>query len=93
MSTFMADTIDLTPPFRRGHRVRFANGPVMTVTGFCPGDYKDADTDMIVCAWWAADEELCFAAFHPDVLIHVQESEPVVVKRTGCSDFEEYHSE
>jgi uncharacterized protein YodC (DUF2158 family) len=93
MNALVTDMSDDNLQFRRGHRVRFANGPVMTVTGFCPGDYRDKDTDMIICAWWPASEELCFAVFHPDLLIHAQEAAPVVAESMTDADFIELHTE
>ena len=93
MNAIITDTSDDSPQFRRGHRVRFANGPVMTVTGFCPGDYRDAETEMIVCAWWTADAELCFTALHPDLLIHAQEPEFPIEEPMIDADFIELHTE
>ncbi len=56
--------------FLRGHRVRFASGPVMTVMDYTKNGYEDGSS-AITCGWWVA-EELRVADFHPHVLIHAQ---------------------
>ncbi len=56
--------------FLRGHRVRFAGGPVMTVMDYEKNGYEDGSS-AITCGWWVA-EELRVADFHPGVLIHAQ---------------------
>jgi uncharacterized protein YodC (DUF2158 family) len=59
------------PDFNRGHRVRFANGPVMTVMGYDKDDHGDI---LVLCGWWRSDQQLEIEVFHPNVLIHTDEN-------------------
>jgi uncharacterized protein YodC (DUF2158 family) len=90
--TNAVSTFDETTGFRRGHRVRFANGPVMTVMGY---EKEEKNETYILCAWWREGAEIKFAVFHPDVLIHTDaayeefRAEPPTEDPDG---FKEFHS-
>lgn len=90
--TNSTDTSENTSDFRRGHRVRFANGPVMTVMDFT---YDEIGEIVPICGWW--DEmQLSVGAFHPDVLIHTDAEYTLPMLYSdpdSAEEFQEFHSE
>jgi uncharacterized protein YodC (DUF2158 family) len=87
IATFADDT-----GFRRGHRVRFANGPVMTVMNYTEGEFGET---LIVCGWWRNSLEIDVVEFHPDVLIHTEaeySSESNEPAAENPDEFDEFHS-
>jgi uncharacterized protein YodC (DUF2158 family) len=90
--TNAVSTFDDTTGFRRGHRVRFANGPVMTVMNYTEGEYGET---LILCGWWRGDSEIEIDAFHPDVLIHTDSDYGAFLSEPATEDpdgFTEFHS-
>lgn len=93
--TNAVSTSDHTTDFLRGHRVRFANGPVMTVM-----DYLIENRELfIVCGWWLDSGELETSCFHPDILIHTDASYTIPVlnppeePESGLDQFTEFYSD
>jgi uncharacterized protein YodC (DUF2158 family) len=85
-------TFDDTTGFRRGHRVRFANGPVMTVMSF---DNDEHGALLLLCGWWRSDYQLESEYFHPDVLIHTDADYGALLTEPAAEDtdgFTEFHS-
>ena len=90
--TNAVSTFDEKTGFRRGHRVRFANGPVMTVMSYTQGEHAET---LIVCGWWRSDDELDIAEFHSDVLIHTDSDYGAFLANPPAEDpdgFTEFHS-
>lgn len=78
--------------FRRGHRVRFANGPVMTVMNYTEGEFGEP---LILCGWWRGDSEIEIEAFHPDTLIHTDADYGAFLampEKQNPEEFDEFHS-
>jgi len=79
--------------FLQGHRVRFADGPVMTVMDFT----TSGQNEYIICGWWQG-LELRTGTFPPSVLIHTDtkctESSPTwgAVEFAEVDEFHEFHS-
>ena len=85
-------TFDEDTGFRRGHRVRFANGPVMTVMNYTEGEYNET---LILCGWWREGSEIEVEVFHPDVLIHTDAAYGEFLAEPSTDDpdgFKEFHS-
>lgn len=90
--TTNTDTFPDRTGFRRGHRVRFANGPVMTVMDYAKNEF---DEILITCGWWRPNSEIEIVNFHPSVLIHTDaacDETFIVPTLENSDDFKEFHS-